>query len=606
MSTAASNGVLDRVWDGAGDAWQWLRGVILGEWQDNRSIGQIVTDALAGFIPGVGSVITLRDLIAVIVRLAKHPEKREEVDEWILLIAMLLPLIITIIGAAAAGVGALVGAELGAFLRATALFVVKKGGVAIKAIVEFFQAHGYGHVVKALQEVKFAKYQDDLIKGLNQQIDKLIELTRNFQNRLKALSPQSLPSWLPGREAAINAIAHCSQFIQQLTALRRSAVNMIPRALIEMDQRLGALLAGELKLATQTTHSVRTGVEAPRVERLEARVHAPAPAPAATAAPAQATNSARPAGAAARPPSPRPINARSPTPATERVLKNPKPPEPGNTRRTPERRTLALVGKREFAVVDKTGRPVGAKPYKAGETVMEHPAVEREDWLAIGRPRVDEGWPQMHQEYLPGKWSNDYNTFSGELRASSLAAGSPDKLKRVVSHDAVASTDAGAFWNRELPLGGADLRAGSAVKDSWNHNGKFVELTVPPAGDPVWRELNALQSKAAGKPVPYAEELKFWEGPASSQVYKKEVDSKWVDDDWYLGGGKPQQFFDREQMALLGKRGFVSERKPTNFKDYDPEAANATGGKGNIVPNDGPYLEVVPKDQAVKPAKDKQ
>ncbi len=33
-----------------------------------------VTDALAGFVPGLGNIITLRDLIAVITRLAKHPE----------------------------------------------------------------------------------------------------------------------------------------------------------------------------------------------------------------------------------------------------------------------------------------------------------------------------------------------------------------------------------------------------------------------------------------------------------------------------------------------------------------------------------------------------
>jgi len=157
--------VLDRVWDGANDTWQWLRGVVLGEWEDNRSISQIVTDALAGFVPGVGSIITLRDLLAVIVRLAKHPEKREQVEEWILLVAMLLPLIITVLGVAAAGVGALVGAELGGFLRAVALFVVKKGGVALRVMVEFFQAHGYGDVVKALRQVKFAQYRAALLNN---------------------------------------------------------------------------------------------------------------------------------------------------------------------------------------------------------------------------------------------------------------------------------------------------------------------------------------------------------------------------------------------------------------------------------------------------------
>ena len=52
-----SSRVLDNVWDGAGDTWHWLRGVVMGEWEDNRSTSQIVTDALAGFVPGLGSII---------------------------------------------------------------------------------------------------------------------------------------------------------------------------------------------------------------------------------------------------------------------------------------------------------------------------------------------------------------------------------------------------------------------------------------------------------------------------------------------------------------------------------------------------------------------
>ena len=593
---------LDRVWQGTSESWDWMRGVVLGEWEDKQSISQIVTSALAGFTPGLGSVMTLRDLLAVIVRLIRKPEKREEVTEWILLIAMLLPLIITVIGAAAAGVGALVGAELGAFLRAVALMLVKEGGVALKAIVEFFQAHGYGNVVKALQEVKFAKYQQQLVKALGDQLDKLIGLVRKVEQKLRALGPESLPHWLPGREAAMQGIANCQRFVQQAEALRKAAVDMIPKALVEMDRRLGALLAGNLKAATQVSHSVRTGKEAPEVEKLVAQNQAAQPplaAPAAKpAAPAPLAGGQKPAVLAPKPAAARHAGGGDPG---GQMLKNPKPPEPGNTRRLPERRTIALAGKREYAVLDRGGRPVGAKPHKPGETVMEFPAADIAGWRKHS-VSVDEGWPNMHAEWKPGRWSEDFNTFSGELQASSLAAGSPTKLKRVVSHDAGTHADGGAFWNRDLPIDGEDLRATSAVKDSWNHDGKYVELTVPPAGHPVWKELNALQSKSAGKPVPYSEELKFWEGPASSQVYKKETDKGWVDDDWYLPGGKPQQFFDREQMGLLKERGFVSERKSTNFKDYDPEAPNATGGKGNIVPSDGPHLQVVPVDEAVKPA----
>ena len=545
-----SAGILDRVWDGADETWQWLRGVVMGEWEDDRSTSQIVTDAIAGFVPGVGSVITLRDLIAVIVRLAKHPEKRAQVEEWILLVAMLLPLIITVAGVAVAGVGALVGAELGGFLRATALLVVKKGGVAFKAMVEFFQAHGYGDVFKALRQVKFAQYRGALVKGLSEQIDKLVKLVQGFEAKLRALHPESLPVWLPGRQSVVNGIAHCQVFVKQLEALRKAAVEMIPKALIEMDQRLSALLAGNLKAATQVTHSVATGREAPAVAKLK----------------------------------------QEPS-AAGKSMRNPEPPEPGNTRRVAERRTVALMGTREYKAVDKSGRPVGAKPYKAGETRFENPPATERNWDKA-RGNVEHGWPDMGKEYAPGTRSTDYDTFSGEIRPASAAAGSNATFDRLVSHEK-PDMDTGAFYNRKLPIDGEDMRANSAIKESWNNNGEYVQMRVPLQGDPVWKELHALQEKSAGGPIAYREELKFWEGPAASQLYKKQdVSGKWVDDDWYLPGGKPQQMFDRDQMALLKVRGFIGPRKPTNFSDFDPVV-------GTIVPKDGVFLEVVPLHEAV-------
>jgi hypothetical protein len=551
--------ILNKVWDGAGETWEWLRGVLLGEWQDDQTISQVVANALAGFTPGVGSILTLRDLLAVVVRLAKHPEKREDIEQWILLIAMLLPLILTALGALAVGVGALVGAELGGFLRALALTLVKKGGLALKALVEFFQHHGYGDVVKALRQVKFAKYQDALVKGLGEQLDKLIALVRAFDQRLRSLHPESLPQWIPGRDKLVYALAHCPALISQLEEVRRAALKMIPQSLIELDRRLGALLAGDIKAAAQTTHAIATGQEAPKVAKLEAQP------------------SAKDGHAKGQP---------APT------LRNPEPPEPGNTRRLPERRTIALAGKREYGIVDEAGKPVGAKPYKKGVTMMEHPPIRRDDWIELGQPKVKEGWPDMGKEYAPRKFAADYANFSGELRAASVKAGSKTTFKRVVAHDK-PSMDAGPYYNRELPLDGADLRSGSAVKEGWNSDGQYVELRIPPKGDPIWRDLHALQEKAAGGPVPFKEELKFWEGPASSQAY--EIDK--VAEDWYLAGGKPQQFLDRDQTAMLKERGFVGQRKATNFPDFDPKI-------GNIVPKDGPHFEVVPLNEAMPAPKE--
>lgn len=544
-----SDTVLARVWDGAGETWEWLRGVILGEWQDDRSLSQIVTDALAGFVPGLGSIITLRDLLAVIVRLAKHPEKRAHVEEWILLIAMLLPLIMTVVGVAAAGVGALVGAELGGFLRAVALFVVKKGGVGLKALVEFFQAHGYGHVVNALKEVKFARYKDDLLKGLNQQIDKLLKLVREFEAKLRALHLESLPAWVPGRAGLIKALEHCQQFIKELEALRKVAVEMIPKALIEMDQRLAALLAGDIKAATQVSHTVVTGKAAPAVGRAVA------------------------------------------DPKTPGMGHSPTPPDPGNTRRVPERRLAPFyVAKhqQEFQYVNSKGIPVGAKPYHEGKTVVENPQLRSDDWRDY-KGAVKEGYPDLTAPDYKGRSTTKYDTFA-DLNKADLKPG--DKIVRIVAHDADAYSDYGEFWTRSLPESGRDMRAGTAVKEAWNKNGSYVEMTVPPKGHPVWSELGQDPSN----PV-----LKGWEGKASSQRYEY-VDPKTgkvVKDDFYLPGGDNQLLMDGKQLAILKKHGFISDRKPTNFKDYDPDVVNIDGSKGNIVPSGDITFENLPEDRAV-------
>jgi hypothetical protein len=129
--------------------------------------------------------------------------------------------------------------------------------------------HGLGDVVKALKQVKFSAYKTQLDSYLNEHIDDLIRLTQAFRYRLEAWSPQSLPPWPPGREAAVRALAFGGRLIEQLQALKAKAVEMIPKALIEMDQRLGALLAGDIRGATQVTHSITTGQAAPEVARLE-------------------------------------------------------------------------------------------------------------------------------------------------------------------------------------------------------------------------------------------------------------------------------------------------------------------------------------------------
>lgn len=117
-------------------------------------------------------------------------------------------------------------------------------------------------------------------------------------------------------------------------------------------------------------------------------------------------------------------------------------------------------------------------------------------------------------------------------------------------------------------------------------------MTVPPKGDPVWKELGQ---------DPNNPSLKGWEGTTSAQRYEyvDPATGKKAADDFYLKGGEPQVYMDPEKMAILKKHGYVSERKPTNFKDYDSNVINTDGTKGNIVTSGDIVFENIPLDQAV-------
>ena len=109
--------ILDDAWAQIVGSMDWLKSVFFCEFADHRPLSAVVADMLVSFIPGVVIVTSARDAVAVILRLATHPEKREELMEWVLLSACLiviaLPLAMAAGGLAAAGVGAIVGGIAG-------------------------------------------------------------------------------------------------------------------------------------------------------------------------------------------------------------------------------------------------------------------------------------------------------------------------------------------------------------------------------------------------------------------------------------------------------------------------------------------------------------
>jgi hypothetical protein len=114
------NNILEDAWNSIVGGMNWLHSVLLGEFADKRPLSAIVADMLISFLPGVVIVTSARDAVAVILRLANHPEKRDELMEWVLLSACLiviaLPIAMAAGGAVVAGAGAVVGGIAGSEL----------------------------------------------------------------------------------------------------------------------------------------------------------------------------------------------------------------------------------------------------------------------------------------------------------------------------------------------------------------------------------------------------------------------------------------------------------------------------------------------------------
>lgn len=249
--------ILDEAWDDVVGGFEWLKSVLIGEFADNRPLSAVVADMLVSFVPGVVIVTSARDAVAVTLRLADRPEKREELMEWVLLCACLitlaLPLVMAAGGAAAAGVGAIVGgiagSELGAALRAVMLMLIKQATKLVE-LVKFLQKFITGDILKFLRALKFAHYEKALLQALEKITGKLIGIVQSLRAKLLHM---------PSIDYVRNIIAKLSAWERKFYAVQQDAVRQVPRALAELQLRLDKVLAETLP---KEAHTVSSGVKA--------------------------------------------------------------------------------------------------------------------------------------------------------------------------------------------------------------------------------------------------------------------------------------------------------------------------------------------------------
>lgn len=192
--TQKPNGLVDDAWDSVVGGFEWIKSVLIGEFADDRPLSAVIADMLVSFVPGVVLVTSARDAVAVSLRLAQHPEKRQLLMEWVVLCACLitlaLPLAMAAGGLAAAGVGAIVGgiagSELGAALRAVMLLLAREGAKLVE-LIQFLQKFVSGNILGFLKAVKFIQYEKVLIQALSKITGKLMTICRSVRIHLEKL-----------------------------------------------------------------------------------------------------------------------------------------------------------------------------------------------------------------------------------------------------------------------------------------------------------------------------------------------------------------------------------------------------------------------------------
>jgi hypothetical protein len=202
-SSTDQHTVLADAWGHVVGGMEWLQSVIYGEFSDHRSLSAVVADMLVSFVPGVVIVTSARDAVAVILRLATHPEKREDLMEWALLCACLiviaLPIAMAIGGVAAGGVGAIVGGvagtEIGAGLRAVMLMLIKETSKLVELVL-FLQKFMKGDILKFLRSIKFAKYDKALLHAFSKICGKLVDII------ILILFKRRFSSWPSGKRSS--------------------------------------------------------------------------------------------------------------------------------------------------------------------------------------------------------------------------------------------------------------------------------------------------------------------------------------------------------------------------------------------------------------------
>lgn len=197
------------------DAGDWIWGLVIGGFNEQQTVSQIIVDAIIGMIPVVGDVTAVRDLLAVTIRLADQPEKREDPMQWVELVIGLLALI-PVAGGAIKGVGKLlmrVGRE-----------AAQHPGI-LREAIQLLNRLGAGDAVRFMRELDLLQYIPNLQANFRELVRRVGAVIDRVKQRTRWVMPDAMKQRLDQLKTRMN----------ELLAI---ADRMIPRAVRDLNDRL--------------------------------------------------------------------------------------------------------------------------------------------------------------------------------------------------------------------------------------------------------------------------------------------------------------------------------------------------------------------------------
>jgi hypothetical protein len=200
------------------DVGDWVWGLIQGGFNEQQSISQLLVDAVIGMIPVVGDVTAVRDLIAVVLRLIEHPDKRDDVIEWATLVVLCFALI-PVVGGVIKGVGRLV-------LRAGSN--AAEHPALVRAIIEVINRFGRGDAAAFFRRLDLNQYTATIRTKFAELLARLDGVLASVTRRFRWVLPNAM-------------LARMQSLRDGIAELRRLADRMIPQAIQDLSARLSAL-----------------------------------------------------------------------------------------------------------------------------------------------------------------------------------------------------------------------------------------------------------------------------------------------------------------------------------------------------------------------------